>query len=101
GALGGSPTGHPTRSRRGGPADGFLAVAPRGLRAGAIESISVSLFSGDEPAGGDVQVALLKDGQPVATAGDSIAGRGQLALAIPALTGEYELRLAGAGAQAS
>ena len=51
-----------------GTPDGFLAVAPRVLRAGQAEAVSVALFRGDRPARDTVSVALLKDGRPVADA---------------------------------
>src|SRR5262245_30858242 len=45
-----APTrGAPIRLAPGRP-DGFVAVAPRSLRSRGVESVSVSLFAGDQPA---------------------------------------------------
>src|SRR3990172_1039127 len=81
-----------------GPVDGYLAVAPRVLRAGQREVVSVSLFSGQRPATGAVRLALLKDGRPVAQASGTVEGKGEVALEVPRLSeGDYELRLTGQG----
>ncbi len=81
-----------------GPVDGYLAVAPRVLRAGQTETISVSLFSGSQPAAGPVQVVLTGTGGKLAEASGQIQGRGELSLAIPAASeGAYELVVNGQG----
>src|SRR5262249_57094862 len=80
--------------------DGFVAVAPRVLRSGGVEALSVALFAGDRPASGDVRAQLSKDGRVVAEASGSIAGRGQLDLRVGGLAdGEYQLRVARPGFQ--
>jgi CD109 antigen len=82
------------------PADGFVAVAPKTLRSGAEESVSVSLFAGDRLARGTVQAALLKDGKVHADASGGIDGRGRLDLKLPALPeGDYTLQVRGAAFQ--
>ena len=48
--------------------DGYLVLAPAHLRSGQLEGISVSLFQGQQPAKGDVEVALMRGGSPVANA---------------------------------
>lgn len=48
------------------PVDGYVAVAPRVLRAGQTEGIFISLFSGQKPAKGEVSFSLLKDGRSLA-----------------------------------
>src|SRR5262245_60517122 len=48
--------------------DGFVAVAPRVLRSGGVEALSVALFAGDRPASGDVRAQLSKEGRVVAEA---------------------------------
>ncbi|MSP13102.1 MAG: alpha-2-macroglobulin [Chloroflexi bacterium] len=79
-----------------GPASSYLAVAPKVLRSGQTETISISLFDGQKPASGNVQVALLKDGRSVAEASGLIQGKGDLSLALPRLAeGDYQLRLTG------
>ena len=42
--------------------DGYMALAPATLRSGQRESISISLFSGGEPARGQVNLALMLRG---------------------------------------
>ncbi|HEU5424631.1 MAG TPA: hypothetical protein VFU72_13890, partial [Nitrolancea sp.] len=56
-----------------GPADGYLALAPKRLRSGQRERISLALFRGDDPVAGEVALALLQDGQPVAGASAQVA----------------------------
>lgn len=90
-----TPTATPLPVVAGAP-DGFVAVAPRVLRAGQAETVSLVLFRGGQPARDTVSVALLKDGRSVASASGEIAGRGQMALLLPALAeGEYQLRVSG------
>ncbi|HVC32044.1 MAG TPA: alpha-2-macroglobulin family protein [Chloroflexota bacterium] len=80
--------------------DGYVAVAPSVLRAGQREAISLSLFQGDQPASGDVTVALSQNGQPVANATARITGRGSLALQVPDLAdGSYDLQVSARGFQ--
>ena len=82
------------------PADGYVAVAPNVLRSGQTEGISVSLFSGQNPTQGVVQLALMKDGNSVAQASGSIDGSGIIQLPIPQLAaGEYQLQFSGPGFQ--
>ncbi|HZK66719.1 MAG TPA: MG2 domain-containing protein, partial [Chloroflexota bacterium] len=76
--------------------DGYVAVAPRVLRAGQGESVSVSLLRGDVPASATVKLALLKDGKELATTGGHVKGQGQLALAVPPVPeGDYQLQISG------
>ena len=84
-----------------GRVDGYLAVAPRVLRSGMSEAVSVSLFSGRQWASGNIALALLKDGQPVAQAAAYVQGRQDVILAIPKLAeGDYQLQLTGNSFQA-
>ena len=81
-----------------GKVDGYLALAPAVLRSGQTEHVSVSLFSGNQPAVGDVRLALLRDGRLVAEGNASIEGTGSAALMVPSLpTGTYELQVQGPG----
>lgn len=97
------PIGVPTPTRMPLPqvastADGYVAVAPRVLREGQIESVSLSLFRGEQPGSGDVAVALLKDGKAVLDVSGRIAGRGSLDLNLAGIIpGSYELRVSGKG----
>lgn len=84
-----------------GPIDGYLAVAPRVLRSAQTEFVAVSLFSGQRPANGTVQVALLQGNTRVAEASGSVRGKGDVALKLPKLSeGDYQLQLSGPGFQA-
>ena len=82
------------------PPDGYVALAPRLLRSGQTEGISVSLFSGQDPAMGVVQISLAKDGNAVAQASGRITGSGIIDLPVPTVPdGMYQLRLEGPGFQ--
>lgn len=81
---------------------GYVAIAPRVLRPGQDESISLALFRAagavDVPASSTVSVELLRDGATVAEASGWVAGRGRVPLAIPAIDGgEYALRVSAKG----
>ena len=81
--------------------DGYLAVAPKTMRSAQPETVSVSIFNGDRPANATVQVALLKDGKPLATSASYLQGRGDLRLDVPQLgDGDYQLQLLGNGLKA-
>ncbi|MGI5835835.1 MAG: alpha-2-macroglobulin family protein [Chloroflexota bacterium] len=78
------------------PIDGYLVVAPRVMRSGQKETVSVSLFHGDKPASGDIRLALFRDGSEMAAASTFVQERGNLELALPRLAqGEYQLQLTG------
>jgi CD109 antigen len=78
--------------------DGYVAMAPRVLRSGQTEGISVALFDGEAPARGDVEVSLLKDGEKVADASSQIKGKGVLSLSVPqGASGQYEIQVQGPG----
>lgn len=79
-------------------ADGYVAVAPRVLRAGQQETVSISLFRGTRAAEGTVAVALLRDGKDVLRVDGKIAGRGSLPLDLARVApGDYELQVQGKG----
>ena len=83
-----------------GPVDGYVALAPRVLRSGQTEGISVSLFSGQDPAIGVVRLRLLKDGDPIVQASGRIEGSGVILLPVPEVPeGGYQLHLEGPGFQ--
>ncbi len=80
--------------------DGYLAIAPRTLRSGQSEAVSVSLFRGEKPANGTVRLALLRDGKEVAATSAYLEGRNYLKLSVPGLPeGDYRLQLSGNGFQ--
>ena len=90
------PGGGPTVPLREGRADGYVAVAPRVLRAGQSETVSVALMDGRNLGSGAVKVALLRDGKQLAEASGAIRGRGELTLAVPKLPeGDYKLQVTG------
>ena len=84
------------------PVTGYLAIAPRVLRAGQREAVSVSLFNDRQPVVGSVSLALLKDGRPVAQSSAQVHGRDKLALDVPArlAEGDYRLQLTGSSFKA-
>ena len=78
--------------------DGFVALVPRVLRAGEMESVSLSLFSGERLTTGNVQVALRQNGQPVLEASTLVKGKGTIELEVPQLAkGDYEIVVSGPG----
>ena len=79
-----------------------MAVAPGVMRSNATESVSVALFSLGRPASGNVKLALLSNGVPVARTDGFIEGQGSLEVRVPALAdGVYELTVEGPGFSAS
>ena len=82
------------------PPDGYVALAPRVLRSGQTEGISVSLFSGREPAAGLVEISLLNDQKVLSQVSGRITGSGIIDLPVPAVPkGNYQFRLKGPGFQ--
>ena len=83
-----SPTSRPTPKVEvvpGLPADSFIAVVPKRLRAGYAERVSVSLFNGDSPVAGDVRLNLF-DGEDLAASVEArVNGAANLELPIPHL----------------
>ena len=78
--------------------DGYLALAPAQLRSGQLEGISVSLFQGQHPAKGDVEVALMRGGNPVAKAQEVIEGSGTVSIQLPRVSpGRYAISVSGKG----
>ena len=78
--------------------DGYIALAPAVLRAGQTESVSVSLFDGQDPAKGEVLVELLHRGNSLARTQANIEGSGMVALQVPeVIPGDYELEVSGQG----
>ena len=57
------------------PADSFIAVVPKRLRAGYAERVSVSLFNGDHPVAGEVRLSLF-DGENLAASVEATVERG-------------------------
>ena len=83
-----SPTPRPTPKVEvvpGLPADSFIAVVPKRLRAGYAERVSVSLFNGDSPVAGDVRLNLFDGRDLVASVKARVNGAANLELPIPHL----------------
>jgi CD109 antigen len=79
-------------------ASSYIAVLPKVLHSGRTAAISLALFSGDTPARDKVEVILTKDGQKVASAQQTIDGRGTVSLDIPRVAdGQYEIQVKGSG----
>ena len=84
------------------PVDGYMVLAPQVLRSGQTEPISISLFSGQQPARGTVKLALYDQNNfvLVAEAEGSIEGTGSIPLAVPRISqGNYFLSVQGPGFQ--
>ncbi len=77
---------------------GYLAIAPRILRSGQVEAVSLSMFSGQRVANSTVTVDLVKDGTTIASNSAWVAGRGTVLLQIPAFAeGDYSLTVSARG----
>jgi CD109 antigen len=77
-------------------ASSYIAVLPQVLHSGRTEAISLALFAGDEPAKGKIEVILLKDGEEITSAEQTIDGRGIISLDIPEVAdGKYEIQVRG------
>ncbi len=80
------------------PVDGYMVLAPSVLRSGQTESISVSLFAGQQPARGTVKLDLLSHNAVWAVASGSIEGTGTIPLSVPDIPrGYYRLSVQGPG----
>ena len=67
------------------PADSFIAVVPKRLRAGYAERVSVSLFNGDSPVSGDVSLSLFDGENLAASVKATVNGAANLELPVPHL----------------
>jgi len=82
--------------------EGYLAIAPRVLRSGQAESVSLAIFSGRRIANSTVTVDLIKDGATVASGSAWVAGRGMVPLQLPDIAeGDYSLKVSAKGFQAT
>jgi CD109 antigen len=78
--------------------DSYVALAPRVLRSGEAETVSLTVFSGSRLASSDVSVTLSKDGETVAQGSARVEGKGTVGLDVPVdASGEYELAVSGNG----
>jgi len=82
--------------------DSYVALAPRVLRVGQVESVALSLFQGDRLATGRVQVSLEKDGATVLQQSGVVHGKGTVGFEVPSVDqGDYQLSISGPGFQDS
>ena len=78
--------------------DGYVALVPQVFRSGETTALSFSLFYGDQPARGNVTVALLDKGVAVAQASARVSGKGTVEVAVPKLAaGTYSVAVTGPG----
>ncbi len=79
-------------------AESYLAVIPEVLHSGQTEELSLTLFSGDKPASGNVEIALLDEGKEILNINKDISGKGIIKLVIPDVAdGDYEIRVKTSG----
>ena len=79
-------------------ADGYFVSAPSALRAGHVESVSVSLFAGEAPTAGAVSVELIRasDDAIVARAAEFVRGAQTVPLDLSSVApGDYRLSVRG------
>ncbi len=77
-------------------ASSYVAILPKVLHSGRTEAISLALFAGDKLVKDNVEVTLLKDGKKVASAKQTVDGKGTVSLDIPKVAdGKYEIQVKG------
>ena len=78
-------------------AESYLAVIPKVLHSGQTEELPLSLFEGENPASGEVEVSLLSGNQEILNVQQSIDGQGTISLDIPAgiADGDYQIKVKG------
>jgi CD109 antigen len=77
-------------------ADSYVAILPQVLHSGHTEAISLSLFAGEKMTKDKVEVNLLKDGEKIASASQTVDGKGTVELDIPDVAdGNYEIQVKG------
>lgn len=78
--------------------DGYLILAPEVFPAGGVQTISIALFSGKQPASGKVRISLVKDGHSLTKTTVKVYGKGVASLPVPSVPpGEYRLEIEGPG----
>ncbi|HEX5164960.1 MAG TPA: MG2 domain-containing protein, partial [Thermomicrobiales bacterium] len=77
---------------------GYLAIAPRVLRAGQLQTVSLALFAGQRIASSTVSVELIKGDATIASGSAWVAGRGTVPLQLPDIAaGDYRLKVSTRG----
>lgn len=80
------------------PIESYLAVIPKVLRSGSMETLSLTLFTGEKLASDRVEVSLLQGGAEITQIKQRIDGKGIIELAIPDIEeGTYEVKISGTG----
>ena len=81
-------------------ATAYTAIIPAVLQAASKQEIPVSLFAGEKPATGKVNLVLLQGGKTISQVQSNINGSGQIQLDIPQIAeGDYSIQLNGANFQ--
>ncbi|MEE8194153.1 MAG: alpha-2-macroglobulin family protein, partial [Dehalococcoidales bacterium] len=79
-------------------AESYIAVVPKVLHSGSREGISLTLLKGEGLIAGEVEVALLKQGEEILKVKKNISGKGTINIDIPDIEeGDYEIRVKGNG----
>ena len=75
----------------------YLALAPARMYAGERQAVSVSLWAGERPAAGWVEVSLHKGGEQVLREKEFVSGKETVEFQVPSQPGQYDLVLSGPG----
>lgn len=79
-----------------GPVDGYTAIIPATLQVGIPQAISVALFHENQPASGEVEMILSKDGKNVFTTSRTVYGNSSIQFTIPPVPqGDYDITIQG------
>ncbi len=77
-------------------ANSYVAIIPKILHSGRTEAISLTLFAGEKLTKDRVEVTLLKNGEKVSSAKQTVDGKGTVTLDIPEVAdGKYEIQVKG------
>jgi len=78
----------------------YTAIIPAMLQTGSRQMASITLFNGQEPAAGRVNLSLLKDGQTISEAQAKIDGQGDIQFEVPDVAeGVYTIQIKGGNFQ--
>ena len=88
----------PSCSKPAEAADSYVAVVPEVLHSGRTEAISLALFAGDSMVKNTVEVRLLQNNKEIASAKQTIDGKGTINLNVPDVEdGVYDIQVKGEG----
>lgn len=78
--------------------ENYIAVVPKVLHSGSKEAVSLTLLKGERLIPGQVEVALLKQGEEILSVKEGIEGKGKIEIDIPDVeAGGYEILVKGNG----